>query len=215
MFGGSTATKEAEAYRKAGRPKRIRTILNYLETRGIQGASIVDIGFGIGSTHLELLKLGAGQVIGFEIVEPYIRQAEKLAVESGFVTRVDYRLGDFTCDHSDIVSADIVILDRSVCCYPDMRGLVQPSADIAGRFYVLILPVENLVSRLVVCIANLVMWLRRTDFRVFIHPQTHIDRVLQKSGLHPIIQDRSGVWKAIIYERLGPDSSDNVTLTEN
>ncbi len=105
MFGGSTPRNEADSYRKKGLPKRSRSILEYLKSRGVEGAAVLDIGFGVGSAHLELLKLGVDKVVGFEIVEPYIRQAEVLAAESGIRDSVEYRHADFTQAYSDVERA--------------------------------------------------------------------------------------------------------------
>lgn len=201
MFGGSPPRKEADAYRKKGLPKRSRSFVGYLKSRGVEDAAVLDIGFGVGSAHLELLKLGARKVVGFEIVEPYIRQAEDLATESGFRDAIEYRHADFTRAYSDIEPADIVILDRSVCCYPDMPALVGPSAELASRFYGVILPVENIVSRAFVRVVNALLGIVRREFRVFIHPQIEIDAIVDRAGLDRVLYERSGVWRTILYER--------------
>ena len=143
VFGGSTPRKEAEAFRKKGLPKRTRPIVDFLQSAEIEGASVLDIGFGVGSLHLELLRSGAGAVVGVEVVDTYVGEAERLASELGFADAVDYQLADFTRIQSDIEAADIVVLDRSICCYPDMPGLVKPSAEHARRFYAIVLPVEK------------------------------------------------------------------------
>ena len=201
MFGGSAPRKEAESFRKKGLPKRTRPIVDYLQSAGIEGATVLDIGFGVGSLHLELLRRGAGAVMGVEVVDTYIGEAERLASELGLADAVDYQQADFTRIQSDIEPADVVVLDRSICCYPDMPGLVKPSAEHARRFYAIVLPVENIASRLFTGLANVVLRLLRRDFRAYIHPQVAIDEIVERAGLRRVLHKRSGVWKAMIYER--------------
>ena len=201
MFGGSTPRKEAEAFRKKGLPKRTRPIVDFLQSAEIEGASVLDIGFGVGSLHLELLRSGAGAVVGVEVVDTYVGESERLASELGFADAVDYQLADFTRIQSDIEAADIVVLDRSICCYPDMPGLVKPSAEHARRFYAIVLPVENIASRLIIGLVNAALRLVRREFRAYIHPQVAIDEIVEGAGLRRVFYKRSGVWKAMIYER--------------
>ena len=119
---------------------RQRAIVEPLEAEGIEGASVLDIGFGVGDLHFELLRRGAGSVTGVEVSAAMAEQARALAAELGFGERVAYQLGDYAELHEAIGDADVVVLDRSVCCYPDWRALVEPSARRARRYYGLILP---------------------------------------------------------------------------
>ena len=94
-----------------------------------------------------------------------------------------------------------MFLDRAVCCYPEMPALVKPSAELASCFYALILLVENVVSRAFVWIANAGLRLLRREFRVFVHPRIEIDAIVERAGLRRVLCERSGIWRAILYER--------------
>ena len=39
-----------------------------------------------------------------------------------------------------VPSADVVVLDKVICCYPDMPALVQASAAKARRLYAIVVP---------------------------------------------------------------------------
>ena len=138
MFGGGTARREARAYRKNGLPKRIGVLVDQFPRDGIEGSQVLDIGGGIGGVHHELLRRGAVGAVLVEVSPAYEAAARELARELGHADAVEYRLGDFVALSDEIDPADIVVLDRVVCCYPDMPALVEASAARARRFYLLV-----------------------------------------------------------------------------
>jgi magnesium-protoporphyrin O-methyltransferase len=66
--------------------------------------------------------------------------------------------------------ADIVVLHRVVCCYPDHERLLGAAAGHTRRFLVFSYPPRNRLSRLLVAGQNLLFRLLRKEFRTFAHP---------------------------------------------
>ncbi|MFQ5859925.1 MAG: class I SAM-dependent methyltransferase, partial [Dehalococcoidia bacterium] len=140
MFDQANARKELKAYWKKGLDKRARLLVDFLKAQDLAGSSLLEIGFGIGALHLELLKAGAGKAVGVEASPAYLQAARALAEQLGLQDAVVYQRMDFAQRGQEVAEADIVLLDRVICCYPDMVGLVTSSAQHARRFYALTFP---------------------------------------------------------------------------
>ena len=97
--------------------------------------------------------------------------------------------------------ADIVTLERVICCYPDVESLVELSSRLADRVYGLVYPRTNLLSKTVEILFNLTMRLKRSPFRIFIHPDSVIDWVARSNGLRPSSRRKTLLWQIVVYER--------------
>ena len=63
FFGDKFARRVAKRYRKRGLDKTSRRIVAFLERAGVQEATVLEIGGGVGEIQLELLKLGAASAV--------------------------------------------------------------------------------------------------------------------------------------------------------
>jgi magnesium-protoporphyrin O-methyltransferase len=199
-FGRRLASRWASGFRKRDAPdRRHRAILDRLAAEGIEGASVLDVGFGVGDLHFELLRRGAATVVGVEVSSAMSEQARTLAGELGFAERVDHRLGDYAQLAAELGDADVVVLDRSVCCYPDWRALVEPSARHARRFYALMLPRDTWYMRAGVRAINLGLAAIRHEFRTYMHPRDQIDAVLAEAGLTLVLSSTTWRDDAALY----------------
>jgi Methyltransferase domain len=115
----------------------------FLESREIKGATVVEIGGGVGEIGLELLKRGAVHTVNLELSPACEEDARRLLREHGLEERTTWRLHDIAADPDAIDSADIVALHRVVCCYPESRRLLGAAADHARRFVVFSYPPRN------------------------------------------------------------------------
>jgi magnesium-protoporphyrin O-methyltransferase len=203
MFGGRMARHWARGFRKRrGVPKRQRALIERLEAEGIAGASVLDIGFGVGDLHLELLRRGAGSVTGVEVSAAMAEQAGTLAAELGFAEQVTYLLGDYVQLQEEIGDADIVVLDRSLCCHPDWRALVEPSARHAQRYYGLILPRDNWYMRAAARALNAALFAIRHEFRLYAHPRPEIEAALARAGLRRVLHAQTLQDDTDLYARV-------------
>jgi hypothetical protein len=113
----------AARYRKRGLDKTARRMVDLLDERGVQGSTVLEIGGGVGEIQLELLRRGAASATNLELSPGYETEAAALMESAGFTGRVQRRLVDIADDPSAVEPADIVILHRVVCCYPDSRSV--------------------------------------------------------------------------------------------
>ena len=170
-FGTRFARRTARRYRRRGLNRTQRSIVDFLaQDGGLDGASVLEVGGGIGDLHLELLRRGASRVTNLEISTGYEAEAEALFSASGMTDLVTRRRHDIATDPEAVEPADVVVLHRVVCCYPDYQRLLGAAASHALRRLVFSHPPSTPVVRSSFALDNQVRRLRRNDFRAFVHP---------------------------------------------
>jgi hypothetical protein len=150
---------------------------------------------------IELLKRGAAHALNLELSAGYDEEAMRLVREAGLEGRTERRLHDVATDPLGVEPADVVVLHRVVCCYPDYERLLGAAADHARRLLVFSYPPRNVVSRLLLGTQNLLFRLRRKEFRTFAHPPTRMLGVVEERGLAHTYSYRPAVWQIAGFER--------------
>ncbi|HET7373495.1 MAG TPA: class I SAM-dependent methyltransferase, partial [Gemmatimonadaceae bacterium] len=171
-----------------------------LRAAGIAGASVLDIGGGVGAVHHTLLDSGAREAVHVDVSPDYIAAAQEEVGRRGHGDRVRFVRGDFVQVARELPNADVVTLDRVICCYPDMDLLVGNAALKTRRLFGAVYPRDVWWVRPVVRTINLVLRIRRTAFRVFVHSPAAIDGVLRRNGLELVTRHRTVVWEIVVYE---------------
>jgi magnesium-protoporphyrin O-methyltransferase len=206
-FNERFARRTANRYRRRGLDKTARRIVALVEEQGVQGVSVLEVGGGVGDIQVELLKRGAARATNLELSSAYEAEAERLLADAGLAGRVERRILDIAAAPKDVPPADVVVLHRVVCCYPDYAKLLGSVADHARRQVVFSHPPRNLVSRTVVAAQNLVLRMLRSDFRVFAHPPEAMLDVLSQRGLGSTRTARALVWQVAAARRAQLESS--------
>jgi magnesium-protoporphyrin O-methyltransferase len=201
FFNQRFARRLANRYRKRGLDPTAQTMVQFLQELGIEGATVLEVGGGVGEIQIELLKLGAARAQNLELSPAYEQQARMLAGQAGVQGRLDWRIHDLAQDPAAVVPADLVILHRVVCCYPDYEHLLGAAADHARRALVFSYPPRNALSRAFYGVFNLVMRLTRSSFRGFAHPPGAMLGVLEDHGLRRTYGRRSRIWQVAGLER--------------
>ena len=191
----------AKRYRKKGLDSTAQRMVEFLEGRGIEGATVLEIGGGVGEIQIELLKAGAAHAVNLELSPGYDEEAERLLHEAALEGRVDRRLHDIAVDPEGVEAADIVLLHRVVCCYPDYERLLGAAAQRARRFLVFSYPPRNALSRFIVTVENLVFRVLRKEYRSFTHPPAAMLGVLAERGLRRTFEHHTLVWQVAGLER--------------
>jgi hypothetical protein len=168
---------------------------------GVDGMTLLDIGGGIGAIQHKLLEAGAKAATNVEASTAYIEAAKEEAERQGQADRVTYHCGDFVDLAPGIAPADIVTLDRVICCYHDMQDLVGQSSARAQRFYGLVYPRDTWWMRVGITLLNLVLWVRRSPFRTFLHTTQAVEAVVRGNGLEQRFYEKTLVWQVVVYAR--------------
>jgi len=201
FFGPRFARSVARRYRKRGLDKVARRMVAFLERRGLEGATVLEVGGGVGEIQIELLKRGAARAVNLELVAAYDAEAKRLLQDAGLANRVDRRVHDIAVDPEGVEPADVVVLHRVVCCYPDHQRLLSSAADHARRLLVFSYPRHNLAGRMVVGAQNVMFKVLRKEFRTFSHPPNAMLTVLSKRGLRTTYTHHGPVWQIAGLER--------------
>ena len=139
----------------------------------MEGRTLLEIGGGIGALQIELLRAGASRAVSVEVTPTYERTARELLGESGLSDRVERRVLDFAEAGGEVGPEDIVIMNRVVCCYPDVPTLIGRAAEHARQVMVVSYPQRRWWTRLAVGAGNAALQAARRHFQVFVHrPET-------------------------------------------
>ncbi|HJR64726.1 MAG TPA: methyltransferase domain-containing protein [Gemmatimonadaceae bacterium] len=201
QFDRERAAAELKRYRRKGPDRTTRLLLDALKAAGVRGATVLDVGGGIGAVHHELLEAGAATAVHVDAASAYVEAARQESARRGHDTLVRFLHGDFVHIADSAPDADVVTLDRVICCYPDMRQLVEASASKARRLYGAVYPRDSWLQRLIVRLDNFRRKRRGSDFRTFVHSPRRIDETLRGAGLAPSSIRDTLLWRVAIYAR--------------
>jgi hypothetical protein len=201
FFSARFARRMAKRYRAKGLDRTARRMVGFLEAKGVDDATVLEIGGGIGEIEIELLKRGAREALNLELSPAYDAEARRLLVESGLEGRAERRLHDIAVDPAGVGAADVVVLHRVVCCYPDYERLLAAAGGRARRLLVFSYPRRNAVVRALVGLENAWFRLRRSEFRAFAHPPQAMLAVLEAGGLAAAFSHHGLAWQVAGVER--------------
>ncbi len=201
LFDEKNARSDARNYLKKGLDPTGQRMVDEILRRGVAGASVLEVGGGIGALEIELLRAGAARATNVELVGTYEEAAHDLLETLGLTDRVDRTLLDFARDGVRVRRADIVLLHRVICCYPDMESLVRVSADHATRILALSFPADRWWWRVGQFLSRGWFRLRGCTFRIYLHDPRRILATAESAGLHPVLQTRGWVWQIAVLER--------------
>jgi SAM-dependent methyltransferase len=201
QFDQREAANKLADYRKKGPSPSTRLLIAALLEAGVRDRTLLDIGGGIGAIQVELLKAGAMAAVSVDASSAYLAAAQQEARRQGLSERVEYHQGDFVELADATPPADIVTLDRVICCYSDMPALVGRSADHARQLYALVYPCDAAWVSLGLRLVNLFQRLKSSPFRVFAHPTPAIEAILKERGLRRRYHRLAGLWQIAVYTR--------------
>lgn len=201
LFNQKEVENMLKAYRKDGPAKTTRMLIEALKAEGIKGMTLLDIGGGVGAIQHELLRAGVEKATGVEASTAYVNAALQEAKQQGHAEKITYQHGNFVDLVPQIEPADIVTLDRVICCYHDMQTLVGLSVAKAGRLYGLVYPRDTWWTRVKIYLGNLYLRVNRNPFRSFIHPTQAVDALVRGNGFEQRFYRTSGLWQVVVYAR--------------
>lgn len=189
------------SYRRQGLDPMAKSMVGFLETQGISGATILEVGGGIGAIQIELFKRGAASSLNVELSPEYEQVAWALAEEESVSDRITRDTGDFVQVHTRYERADVVIMNRVVCCYPWMERLVGAAASKTGRYLALSFPRDRWWTKAVVGLENALMGRREGYVRAFVHPPSDMEATASSADLIRRFEHHDLIWQAMVLER--------------
>ena len=205
QFDQREARKKLRQFRRRGPDKTTRLLIEELRAAlsasDVRDAALLDIGAGLGAIHHELLDGRVSRAVHVDASTAQLAAAKEETDRRGHGSRVEFVFGDFVALADTISPADVVTLDRVICCFDDMNGLVQRSARKAGRFFGAVYPRKIGWMRIAIAGVNVVQRIKRSTFRVFLHDPAAIDAELRAAGLERRAMRRTLGWEVVVYAR--------------
>lgn len=201
-FDDRHAQRRLEEYRRRGARRSTQRLIAALARDGLAGATVLDIGGGVGAVHLGLLAAGAGAAVDVDASGPLLAAARDEALRLGLADRVAHHRGDFVTLAPELPEADIVALDKVICCYHDDAALLAAAASHARTRIGLVVPRDAWWTRAAGRLQNAWRRLRRDPYRFYVHPADDVEAVLRAAGLERVHLDRGWVWQIEVHERV-------------
>ena len=204
LFNKENVARELEQYHKKGPSKTTSVLIQALKANGVQDLSLLDVGGGVGAIQHGLLAAGVRSATDVDASQAYLDAAQAEAKRRGFGDdRIKFLHGNFIDLAGQVPPADIVTLDRVICCYPDMENLVQLTAARAEKYYGLVYPRDVWWVKVGLRLLNLTLQLRKNPFRVFAHPTQGVEALVQASGMKKTFAYHTFIWQVAVFSRQG------------
>lgn len=201
-FDRKYVAKKLKQYRKNGPKDTTRQLIEALQAEGVSGMTLLDIGGGLGDIQHALLSSGVSSATDNEASTSYLEACRQEAERLGHAGRIRHIPGNFVDVANVIAPADIVTLDRVICCYHDMPALVNLSAQKAKRLYGIVYPLDRPLVRLVMeVLYNFRHWAQRNPMRNFVHPSKQVEAIIQGNGLNRRFYKVMGPWQVVVFSR--------------
>lgn len=201
VFDERAARRELAAYRRNGPTGTTRRLLEAIRESGVAGARVLDIGGGVGIIGAELLHAGASRLTDVDASRSYLAAARSEIERRGHGERATFMHGDFVELADAVEPAEIVTLDRVICCYGDWESLVDRSLDRARRLYGVVYPRDRWWMRLSIATVRAAGRLFGRALPFHVHPERAVDARIRAAGFQPIFARRGLAWQTILHRR--------------
>jgi 2-polyprenyl-3-methyl-5-hydroxy-6-metoxy-1,4-benzoquinol methylase len=203
MFDAAVARRDLRKFQRKGPDAPTRQLLAGVQARTLPDRpTLLDVGGGVGTIHHVLLDRGFSEATHVDASDAYLAAAADEARRLGHAERVRFHAGTFPPeDASALSSADVVTLNRVVCCDPDYRRLLTAAATHARRVLAFSYPRPRWIVRRVAAAANVLQRLRRKQFRAYVHPPAEMRAVLEMQGLRQTWTGGTWLWAVEVFER--------------
>jgi magnesium-protoporphyrin O-methyltransferase len=200
-FGAKIAERDLQGYRRRGAQGITKILLQELRRLPLEGKELLDVGGGIGIIAADLADVGLASVTLVEASPSYLEAARK-ELETRYASRrAQFLLGDFSLIASTVPGANLVTLDRVVCCYPDDAALLRAAAKKTHQVLALTYPRDRWYVRAAIAMENALRRAKGDAFRAFVHPEQRLGATLEAEGLVRFARRETFSWALDLYRR--------------
>lgn len=195
------AGRYSRRFRRRGFERSQEQLLAGLAAAGYRGDELLEIGSGVGYLHQTLLERGARSAVGVDLAPKMLAEARKRASRQGLTARTRYIEGDFVELEEHVAPADVVLMDKVVCCYPDADTLVHAGMRKCRRVYALTCPRDRWFVRLAMGASTLFFRIVGSGFRPYLHDPQRIEAWIADGGFRKSFHDTTPMWLTLVYVR--------------
>ncbi|MES0491049.1 MAG: class I SAM-dependent methyltransferase [Leptospirales bacterium] len=192
---------ELKRYRKKGPSKSTQVLIEAVKGAHRKESTLIDIGGGVGAIYHELLDGYVSSVIHVDAADNYLTLARSESARRGTENRVEFKKGDFVDLSTELPPADIITLDKVVCCYPNIESLLSSVAAKSTGVVALSFPQEWLVLKIMLGVMNFFRMLRKNDFRNYVHPSSRVSSIFENAGFTQTSVNNTGIWQIYLFEK--------------
>jgi magnesium-protoporphyrin O-methyltransferase len=200
-FDERIAERDLREYRRRGPANTTRTLASALAAGDAAELTVLDVGGGIGGLHRLLLDAGAASAVDVDASGPYLAVAQREAERLDVGDRVQFIHGDFVASAAQLSAADLVGLDRVVCCYPDVDALVGAAARLTRQRLGIAVPRDGRFGRFAIGVLNVWQRILRSRLRAYAHDLSRIEAAAGSAGLQLRGVTPVGFWRVLLFER--------------
>lgn len=170
--------------------------------------TLLELGSGSGALMVALLELGADRADGIDLSLEAIAAARRRAEGAGVADRTSFTLGDGA--QVPLTAHDWVVMDRVICCYPDVEALLANAIPAARKRIAFSVPtsrgLRGFVNRFWWGLGSWSTRFRKGPCPGYVHSLDLIESRLTAAGFSRL-RSRTGVmWYMAVWERAAPDS---------
>lgn len=204
VFSRRFSKSLARRYQRRGLTAVGRRMVRFVTAHGIDEATVLEIGGGVGDIEVDLLRHGARSATNLELSSNYDEDARALMDRYGLSARMTRRAIDIALAPDTVEPADVVVLNRVVCCYPDHARLLSAAGAHAKSVLVFSHPTIHVLWRLSAWWDNVWYRFRSSDFRAYVHDPAAMVAAVEGAGLRQVMRHRGPSWTVLGFERLAP-----------
>lgn len=202
MFDARTAEGDLEDYLELGLgPLESRMVDELSRVRAVDGARVLEIGGGIGAIQADLLQKGAASGEVIELVAAYGPYADRLAKQRGYADRTSWRVHDLLADPDAVEPADVVVMNRVVCCSADGPDLAAAAAALTTRALILSYPRSTRLTRLATAAQRAAYRFIGRQYRAYAWPEERLIRAAASGGLVEASRGGGLIWRYLVMLR--------------
>ena len=165
--------------------------------------SVLEIGCGSGAMSVALLKRGAARARGVDLSTGMLATAIKRAEAADVADRAAFVVGDGATEKHG--PHDWVILDRVICCYPNVAAMMGNVIESARERVAFSLPTSRgwrgIVNHGMRIVENLSVRLGWSGCMGYVHNVDRIEKRLAAAGFAQRRSQRLGLWYAAVWDR--------------
>lgn len=204
FFSPRIAERDLRRYRRRGPDASTRMLLTELRRQPLSDLHLLDVGSGIGVIATELAAVGLASATLADASPAYLDVARRNIGSCYGFRPIQFIVGDFAQTGTTLPDADVVTLDRVVCCYPDADALLRAAATRSRRLLAFTHPSDRWYMRIGFALMNFFFWLARNPFRIFVHSPQRMASVLEATGFVRSAHSESLVWSFHLFRRATP-----------